>query len=140
MSTPINTILTELKTILDTACSPLSTYKFQSNMGISNSCIVMQLISAVTRKPGLGRRASDQRFTNTRLLIQFDVYHDTGDAAIEYADKAIHAIFAAEDTLKGKGITLKEMTGGRDVAEQVGARLYRKSFDYAFEIYMTAEL
>jgi len=109
-------------------------------MGISNSCIVMQLISATTQKLGLGRRASDERFTRVRLLIQFDVYQDSGEGAIEYADKAIHAIFAAEDTLKQEDVTLKEMTGGRDVAEQVGARLYRKSFDYAFEIYMTAAL
>lgn len=100
----------------------------------------MQLISATTQKLGLGRRASDERFTRVRLLIQFDVYQDSGEGAIEYADKAIHAIFAAEDTLKQEDVTLKEMTGGRDVAEQVGARLYRKSFDYAFEIYMTAAL
>ncbi len=134
-TTPIKTVTDEVYEILDEDMG-VTVYPELPIMGIDTKCVVMTLISGSTSGSALGEVVSSTaKGQRIRLLFQFDCYHDDPVEARSLADLLLYTIWSHRTTLRNHGIGVEHSTRIQDLPErEVGARLYRKSLDYAFTI------
>jgi len=140
MSTPTATVRAAIKELLEDEIDDITVYPEFPTMQPSVPCIVMQQVAGSTREPGVGELLDETKRAHVvRLWFQFDVYHNNPSDRDTYTDKAIYALWENRSTLLDAGIDLYPSRRIGDLpADQPGERLYRKSFDFLFEIYMTS--
>jgi hypothetical protein len=140
MSTPTATVREKILALLEAEITDIKIYPEFPNMQPAMPSIVMQQFAGSTREIGVGQNLnSTVKAHFIRLWFQFDVYHNTAAKRDEYADKIINALWENRATLKADGIDLYPSSRIQDLPpDAVGSRLYRKSFDFLFTIYMTA--
>jgi hypothetical protein len=142
ITTPTAKVREKVKALIAAQVTDITIYDYFPHDGVKPPCIVMQQIAGSTRESAMGEVInSTAKGHVVRLTFQFDVYHDTAAKRDEYTDKILYALWKYRSTLQTDGIDLFPSGRIQDLPpEQPGERLYRKSFDFLFEIYITASL
>jgi hypothetical protein len=138
--TEVNTeVFSLIESLAQTAVPNIRVYPEFPVMGVSSTCVVMQLMNSPIDPRDFQQVISNtKRGTWVRQFIQIDCYSTTAAECRTLTDAVFYGVSNNSAALATAGVRLLVGSGPVERPEfEIGSRLYKMSFSYGFQYIMT---